>query len=201
MNYEILVNKEHPLPDDFIKTMTLVTTQDCDKEPIQIEQTTFVQFQKMQTHLKQRGIDIVLDSAYRSLEKQEAIYQEFIEKYGKDYADQIVAPVGTSEHHTGLAIDVNLYIDGKLPQTNKELMAHESLFHPIHDCLADFGFILRYPKGKEAITGYPYEPWHFRYVGVELAKKLNQQESTLEEWKGEYNEEHFSNRSSRKHRV
>ena len=103
-----------------------------------------------------------------------------MKKYGLDYAEEVVAMPGTSEHHTGLAIDIIINIDGNWIVENDELIKEEEIFKKIHSSLKYFGFILRYPKGKEDITGYPYEPWHIRYVGIDVAKNMG--DITLEEY-------------------
>ena len=113
-------------------------------------------------------------------------YEKFSKLYGQEYADKTVAPVGCSEHHTGLAIDIGLKIDNKKIYDNEELMAHESILLEIHSYLQNYGFILRYPKGKEYITGYPYEPWHIRYVGKFVAKIIENNNYTLEEYLENY---------------
>ena len=128
------------------------------------------------------GIVIGIDSGYRSLAHQQKIYSDFIIKYGKEYADKIVAPVGCSEHHTGLAIDISIKVDNKFLIDNNDLMKNENIYLEIHKYLSNFGFILRYPKGKDEITGYPYEPWHIRYVGGSVAKKIYDDDLTLEEY-------------------
>ncbi|MBQ1805909.1 MAG: M15 family metallopeptidase, partial [Oscillospiraceae bacterium] len=89
-------------------------------------------------------------------------------KYGTDYVKAYVAVPGYSEHHTGLAID--LYLESP------------DVWAKIHAKLADCGFILRYPQGKEAVTGYAYEPWHIRYVGVETAREITARGLALEEY-------------------
>ena len=88
-----------------------------------------------------------------------------------------------SEHHTGLVIDICVIKDGKIINDNDEMIAERDLFSEIHAKLADHGFILRYLEGKDDITGYAYEPWHFRYVGSpEIAKEIMDKGLTLEEY-------------------
>ncbi len=116
---------------------------------------------------------------------QENIYIEFCEHYGKDYADAIVAPVGNSEHQSGLAIDIEISLDeGKTFLQNKkdEIIKYDDIFKKIHNILPQYGFILRYPEDKEKITGYGYEPWHVRYAGIKTARDVSLNNITLEEW-------------------
>ena len=123
-----------------------------------------------------------MDSCYRTVEEQQMIYNEFMIKYGEKYTEKIIAPIRASEHHTGLAIDLSLKINDKLLIENEDLMANENIFLEIHKYLKDFGFILRYPKGREQVTGYSYEPWHIRYVGVVPATIIYENDLTLEEY-------------------
>ena len=90
---------------------------------------------------------------------------------------------GYREHHTGLAIDVCLVKDGKIIDDNDEMIAEKEIFAKVHEKLADYGFILRYPEGREKDTGYTYEPWHFRYVGdPSLAWVIENENLTLEQY-------------------
>ncbi len=103
--------------------------------------------------------------------------------YGEDYVKTYVAVPGYSEHHTGLAIDVCLDIYGKRVNDNDEMIAQKEIFEKIWAHLADYGFILRYPEGKEDITDYGFEPWHFRYIDdVEAAKEIMEKGITFEEY-------------------
>ena len=132
--------------------------------------------------LLEEGIDIELDSTYRSVERQKEIWDEFEKDHGVEYCRKYVAVPGYSEHHTGLAIDVCLVKDGEVIDDNDDMIAEEEIFSRVHELLAKHGFILRYLKGKESITGYAYEPWHFRYVGVQDAKTITDGGLTLEEY-------------------
>ena len=129
------------------------------------------------------GIDIELDSTYRTVEAQQEIWDEFEKEYGIEYTKKYVAVPGTSEHHTGLAIDVKIIKDGKIIADNDEMTAEVEIFNQIHAKLAKYGFILRYPVGKEDITGYGSEVWHFRYIdSPEIAKEIMDNNLTLEEY-------------------
>ena len=111
--------------------------------------------------------------------------RNFEEEYGRAYCEKYVGVPGYSEHHTGLAIDVCLIKDGKVIDDNDEMIAEVEIFSKVYALLSDYGFILRYMKGKEDITEYSYEPWHFRYVGIKAAKKMFQKGITLEEYLGD----------------
>lgn len=182
MNYAQLINKNNKIKPNFFKYVTLVSTKDSLGEDILVEDKTFIAYSRLKDFLETKDIHICIDSAYRSFDEQKEIYDEFMEKYGREYTDRVVAPIGSSEHHSGLAIDISLIVDGKILKTNEELLEHNSLFKEIHKYLSNFGFILRYPEGKEGLTGYDYEPWHIRYVGDFIAKIIYRNNYTLEEY-------------------
>ena len=114
-------------------------------------------------------------SGYRSYDYQAQLYNGYVARDGKEAADRYSAQPGKSEHQTGLAFDVGS-IDNNYGETaaGRWLAAH----------CADYGFILRYPPGKEHITGYMYEPWHIRYVGASTARAIMSSGLTLEEYLG-----------------
>lgn len=176
----LLINKDHFFNEDMIKDFEMVEYENWKEETKYVEKETFRHFEMLRAHLKVDGILIDIDGAYRSLETQENLFVHFMNKYGIDYAEQIVAMPGTSEHHTGQAIDIVINKDGKWIDENDDLLKEEEIFERIHKSLKFFGFILRYPKGKEEVTGYPYEPWHFRYIGEEAAMEIG--DLTLEEY-------------------
>ena len=120
---------------------------------------------------------------YRSVKEQQKLWDEWSVEKGIDYVTNYVAVPGYSEHHTGLAVDICLKIDGELVYENDDMLKEEEIFAKIHEKLADYGFILRYLKGKDDFTGYSYEPWHLRYVGsVKVAKEIAEKGITLEEY-------------------
>jgi len=182
VDYLVFVNKTHKLPDDYEAKLPLLTVKNSFGREFQIEPETYRHFEQLRQALKKKGIQIELDSVYRSVARQKEIVAEFTQKYGADYVKQYVAVPGYSEHHTGLAVDICLVVDGKVIDDNDEMIAQKEIFAQIHPLLAEYGFILRYPQGKESITGYSYEPWHFRYVGKETAKKICDAGLVLEEY-------------------
>ncbi len=126
------------------------------------------------------GESIVPVSGYRSKEEQTAIYQNSCRENGKTFTKKYVALPNHSEHQTGLAVDVGLKqekIDFIRPD-----FPNNGICRAFRKNAADFGFILRYPKAKESITGIAYEPWHFRYVGHPHAKIIAANGLTLEEY-------------------
>lgn len=187
MNYLIVVNKSNLIDASYFDNLELVECNDVLGETISVEKETHAACLKLKNFLKTKNIFIELDSAYRSIEEQQRIIDDYTIKYGIDYVNKYVAPIKTSEHHTGLAIDLALVVNGKKLTENEDLFANENIYLEIHKYLSDFGFILRYPKGKENITGYNYEPWHIRYVGIENAKFISSNNLTLEEYMIQYN--------------
>ena len=158
----LVVNKTYSLPDDYGNGLTSTTTN---------------AFYKMQAASKLENLNIYLSSGFRSYSTQDRIYNNYVARDGKMAADTYSARPGYSEHQSGLAFDVNQINDTFNDSAEAKWLAN--------NCYK-YGFILRYPKGKEDITGYKYESWHFRYVGVELATKLynNGNWITLEEYFG-----------------
>lgn len=176
----LLVNKEHFFNENMLKDFEMIEYENYKEETKYIEKETFRHFEMLRAHLKIDNIIIDIDGAYRSLESQENLFLHFMKKYGLDYTEQIVAMPGTSEHHTGQAIDLSIKKDGIWIEENDDLMKEVEIWKRIHKSLKYFGFILRYPKNKEHITGYPYEPWHIRYIGEEAAMQIG--DLTLEEY-------------------
>ncbi len=182
MKYSILVNKNNEIKDNYINKINLVETKNIKDEIIKIEEKTYEAYKELKKFLETKNIFIELDSAYRSIEEQQEIIDEFTEKYGTEYVNKFVAPIRTSEHHTGLALDLALIVNNKSLIENEDLFANEDIFLEIHKHLHKFGFILRYPKDKKNITGYDYEPWHIRYIGKIPAKIIYDNSLTLEEY-------------------
>ncbi len=119
-------------------------------------------------------------SGYRNYNYQVNVYNNSVYRNGKQHADKYVAQPGTSEHQTGLAIDIvsNEY-------TNlDEIFVNTRAYKWLKENCYKYGFIIRYPKGKEDITGYKFEPWHIRYVGIDVATEIMNRNITLEEYCG-----------------
>lgn len=172
-----LVNRENPLPDDFtVELENLDASRKFDKRAIE-------PLKQMICDMRDQGIkNIWAQSTYRSIEYQKGLYEKSINKYLKQgksqeeaqkLTDEYINRPGTSEHHLGLAVDFNNVDEGfENTKAYKWLLENAS----------DYGFILRYPKEKEDITGIEYEPWHWRYVGPEHAKKMKEQNLCLEKY-------------------
>ena len=187
MNYLIVINKSNLIDNSYYENLELVECKDILGEIIKVEKLAYKKYIELKDYLKTKNIFVALNSAYRSIEEQQEIIDDYTVKYGIEYVNKYVAPIKTSEHHTGLALDLALIIDEKEITESEELFDKEKIYLEIHKYLSKFGFILRYPKGKEEITGYNYEPWHIRYVGVEAANIIYKNNLTLEEYVLNYN--------------
>lgn len=177
----VLVNKQHPVPEDYSFTLGTITgSMQCDVRIID-------ELMAMLEAAKKDGIDLMICSPYRDYNRQTVLFNRKIDYYmGEGYsymeayriASITVTVPGASEHQIGLALDIvcNTYtaLDTGFGETKAGIWLKE------HGC--EYGFILRYPQGKEYITGIQYEPWHFRYVGKEAATAIMKKGITLEEF-------------------
>ena len=173
-----LVNRDRPLPDGYVPP-GLVTPNvplKPDTGATQVTATTAAAFEAMVADAATAGFQLQLNSGYRSYEQQQMLYDRFVQDYGAEVAAQRVAPPGTSEHQTGLAADVGLV---GLP--DDQLFGDTDASVWVSDHAHEYGFIVRYPPEKAHITGYDNEPWHLRFVGVELATQLHASGLTMEE--------------------
>ncbi len=187
IDYLALVNKLHPLPEGWEDALETVRLTNSVGDDVEVEAKAYAAYLALKADLEANdGVEIELDSARRSIAEQQDIMDRFIEKYAADYAAKTVAQPGYSEHHTGLALDLYFRLDGKDVYYNEDMVQYPEIWEKIHAKIADYGFILRYLKDKEHITGYGYEPWHIRYVGsAEIAREIMSQPGmTLEVWLG-----------------
>ena len=171
----LIVNKTYSLPENYVPKNTYKDASNLKYCSECINNDAYKRFIEMQSDATSLGLSIWIQSGYRSYELQKELYNNYVERDGKEKADTYSARPGHSEHQTGLAFDLNSISDD-FQYTNEGKWVNENAYI--------YGFILRYPKGKEDITGYKYESWHLRYVGVDLAKKLynNGDWITLEEY-------------------
>lgn len=187
LSIDVLVNKENMLSIDYIpKNMYIVDNNENNfrnylidniKPMLRIEVKPYIE--KLIYDANNNGINIIVDSAFRSGNYQQMILDKVISEKGNE-AYKLVALPGTSEHQTGLAVDFAIYENGIYNDDIKE-DDKEAIW--LKNNAWKYGFILRYPKGKEDITGFNFEPWHYRFVGLELAFELYQTNQTLEEYK------------------
>lgn len=169
----ILVNKYNYLdkyyePEDLVAIPSGYTTWGG-----YLTEDTWEAFKEMADVAYKEGIDLYSISPYRSYTTQEGLYERYASYDGYDKADTYSARPGFSEHQTGLALDINS-ADDSFANTKEAKWLNDNAYK--------YGFILRYPKGKEYITGYQYEPWHFRYVGKDVAKYIYEHDITFEEY-------------------
>ena len=181
----ILVNPDNYIPEGY--TVELETVQ----SKYQLDKKAAESARNLLAAAKEAGFDVALCSAYRTVEKSAELYQRKVNEllsYGyseaeaKTEAAKWVAPPGTSEHHTGLAMDlVSTDYWGYYSDLEHDYENFDS-FKWLYEHCDEFGFILRYPKDKQDITGITYEPWHYRYVGTEAAAYIMENGLCLEEY-------------------
>lgn len=180
---DVLVNKKRNLPDTYVPedlvTLSEVPTVLENPEVNQLRNAAYEALIELFNTAKESGYELYARSGYRSYNTQASLYSSYIESYGQQAADKYSAKPGQSEHQTGLSIDItcealNYTLDTTFAETEEGKWVAENAH-----C---FGYIIRYPKGKEEITGYSYEPWHIRYLGTELAEEVYESGLTLEEY-------------------
>ena len=177
----IVANKKHKLPDGYVPSGLVIPNVQRTGSNVYMKSQAASALEKMFAGAKTEGITLVMGSGYRSEATQRAIYNGYVARDGQAAADRFSARPGYSEHQTGLAIDISDASGAHYLYESFESTAEGKwLFNNAHK----YGFILRYPKGKESITGYMYEPWHYRYVGVEEAGKIYASGKTFEEYYG-----------------
>lgn len=159
VNDILIVNKTYNLPKDY--------------NPDSLNKETVSAYERMRAAALKDNIKLWIASGYRSYDTQDELYNSYVKLDGKKKADTYSARPGYSEHQTGLAMDLNI-VDSSFEGTPEAIWLENNSYK--------YGFIIRYPKGKEAITGYKYEPWHVRYLGKDLAKEVYDSGLTLEEY-------------------
>lgn len=187
MDIEILINKENVLDRNYIPSNLIETDQNENNFHNFINPTLkpmickeiYPYFLKMQGDMRNIGLNIIIDSGYRSYDYQQLIWNQNVATKGLEETKKYVAFPGSSEHQTGLAFDVAII---KNNQFSDVVTEDDAEIIWLVDNSYKYGFILRYPKDKENITGYNFEPWHFRFVGTRLAYIINEYDITLEEY-------------------
>ena len=181
----LLVNKTHPVDADYKPadlTPIKYYAKDRDAASRYMRKEAAEHFHKLAEGAKADGYEIIMTTAYRSYGFQTVLYNNYVKAHGEKEANTFSAKPGESEHQTGLCTDVSS------PSVNYQLTtdygdAPEGKWLAKH--AHEYGFIIRFPKGKEDITGYQYEPWHIRYVGQPAADEIYEKGLTLEEYLGE----------------
>ncbi len=181
----LLVNRDYILPDGYEPELAPSITDDPDS--LLLDYRVAPHYNEMYLAAQEDGIELTPVSGYRSVERQKRNFENKIQKYRDDgyskaeatqMAATIILPPGTSEHNAGLAMDIcSLY--QSFDETDE--------FRWLSENAADYGFILRYPEDKQDITKIIYEPWHWRYVGVDAAKEMKASGQCLEEYLGVIN--------------
>lgn len=176
-NFLVLVNKNNKLDSKYKpKDLEIINIKYSNKDKY-LRKEAKEAFEQLSEDASKLNLSIIAVSTFRSYSYQKNLYLDYVNKKGKEYADACSARPGHSEHQTGLALDVM----GSNKNYNKFDESKE--FNWMINNAYKYGFILRYPKGKEHITGFKYEPWHYRYVGKEAAKIIHDKNITLEEYK------------------
>lgn len=176
----ILVNKYYSLPDKYAPEDIVNVSNWYSYGDIQIKKEVYDAFKTMFTAAKKENITLIINSGYRNYDFQKSLYDEYKNTKGEEYADSYAARPNFSEHQTGLALDIITY--GTAGKDFENTDAFKWLEQNAHN----YGFILRYPKDKEDITGYSYESWHFRYLGKDLATKVKNSNLTYDEYYAYY---------------
>lgn len=179
----VLANKQHPLTDpnyipEKLVAMPVPVRPDVTDDEKKVSSVIEEPLTKMFNDAREQGFKMIVGSGYRSGVTQKMYFDSYVRSHGEAEARKFSALPGQSEHQTGLAVDIST-------DTKDCYLSECFIFEPEGKWLAanahTYGFILRYPDGKTDITGYNYEPWHYRYVGIELATALHKSGLTLEE--------------------
>lgn len=170
----MISNKYNKLDEKFIPPDLTNISTSCSRNTQSLSKIAATYFEKMCNDAKKDKIFILANSSYRSYKSQQEVYDYYYKLYGSDYVKKYVASPGYSEHQTGLAVDVasKNYSPFKSSPEYKWMLKNAY----------KYGFILRYPEKKEEITGYNSESWHFRYVGVDVAKYIQENNITFDEY-------------------
>lgn len=176
------VSRTSPLPDAY-ETPDLIETSlahgDSDK-PMKVQKRIEAQLRALFDAAEQDGNELMLSSAFRSIAEQQKLYDAFVQERGVEMAKQYVLAPGASEHHTGLSVDFSTASSACESDSDKcSLSVADAEW--LDENAARFGFIQRYPEGKQPITGIAFEPWHFRYVGVPMAQAVSTSGLTYDE--------------------
>lgn len=172
----ILINKYYYAGKNYIPNNLEAIDEKYARSGMKLVNYAKEAFEKMAKDASKEGLSIIAMSSYRSYIYQETLYNKYVEEDGKKAADSYSARPGFSEHQTGLAVDV---YNGTEDYTNFE---NTKEFTWMQENAHKYGFILRFPKDKTALTGYVYESWHYRYVGVKIANYIKKHNLCYEEY-------------------
>lgn len=184
----VIVNKQRSLPEGYepndLVEPNVPFSFDGPHEKRHMRKEAAEALEKLFAGAKADDIELRAVSGYRSYQRQVSIYNNNVKTKGKEYTDRVSSVPGHSEHQTGLAIDVS---SPSVGNAIEEVFGTSKEGQWLAEHAAEYGFIIRYPKGEEEITGYVYEPWHIRYVGTDLAPDVVKSGLTLEEYFDEAN--------------
>lgn len=173
----VLVNKFNRLDENYIPNDLEKINVKYANDYKYLRHHARIAFEEMSQDAMELGLSIVAVSAFRSYKYQDQLYHYYVDEKGIEYADRASARPGHSEHQTGLAVDI-------MGSNGDYNLFEDSIeFDWISKNAHKYGFVLRYPKNKEYITGFKYEPWHYRYVGTDMANEIYNDKITLEEYK------------------
>ncbi|MBQ9318044.1 MAG: M15 family metallopeptidase [Bacilli bacterium] len=176
-NDTLLTNKFYQLQSDYepndLKDISNIYSYGENQK---LRNDAFNAFIQMFKDAKKENITLIINSSYRSYQEQEKIYNKYVARYGEEEAKKKAAKPGHSEHQTGLAADIQTY------NSNQDNFEETDAFRWLQNNAYKYGFILRYPKDKEYLTGYSYESWHYRYVGLEIAQYIHENNITFDEY-------------------
>ena len=164
-SFDMLVNKHRGLSEDFVPdNLVNIESKYASSNDLQINKTVMNQYIKMYRAALSEGYELIINSAYRSYSDQQEISDLYLKTYGQEYVDKYVAKPGFSEHQTGLAFDigsksVNVFLNSK-----EYTWMQENAYK--------YGFIMRFTPRNQDFTGFKSEPWHYRYVGEDIAKYI-----------------------------
>ena len=160
MDYKILVNENHEINKNKLQNLTLVETINTFGEKILVEKKTYNAYLQLKEFLEEKNIKIGIEKGHLKEDNK-----------------------NSSEHVTGLALDISIYSEESFQKCDDYLNPkYLNTYEFIHQYLKDYGFILRYPEDKVNVTGYGYESWHYRYVGKKIAKYIYENNITFEEY-------------------
>lgn len=180
--YLILVNKSHKIDPEYVPSDLVMLKHVAEDRPPKYQKMRKVAadaFEHLAKDAQKDGCKLRATSAFRPYKYQEKLHKAYEQTDSSQKVEQYSAKPGYSEHETGLAVDVSAESVGyELVEELEDTKEGKWIVKNAHK----YGFILRYPKGKKSITGYMYEPWHLRYVGEDVAKKIYEEKVTLEEY-------------------
>ena len=174
-SYSMLVNKYRMLGKDYTpKDLTDISIEDAKEEGMQSNRTAYIAFKQMKAAAEKEGYHLVINSAYRTYDDQQEISDSYLKLYGASYVEKYVLKPGFSEHQTGLAFDIG--------STDTNVFANSDEYMWMVENCYKYGFIYRFKKEYEGITGIRHEAWHYRYVGKKIAKEIYEKNMSLEEY-------------------